>query len=914
MFLRIERGHCESNSAPEPIELVELVSPRTNSASYTPIEHVFAALSRKGGVAFEISGDATARRFYARLAGPTLRQLLDAQISAAYPQARARAAAKDPALRGAGEQVAISTLELREPEYLPLRILRDPEIATDRSPQADPLLGVLAALGNMPPGWRGVAQLVLQPAPENWARRHLRRTLEHALEPERAERARGSSASSTGWSGVLLGLALLVAVVVLPRLWAIYLEHGWLPVILLAIPAAIVVGALYALWIRLSDRPLYDLELVKEKLARPVARAELRLAVFAPETAESDDVQAKLEQLVAAYGAYDLERGNGLVGRTRLAREAADVLCAPTPLQGARRLATLSTRELAGLWHLVQAGDDVAFVERTTARRFLPLPEAVADGARIGVAEDGLGHSVAVHLAPALLRRHALLVAKTRKGKSGLLRRLFQQLVTVEAVNQPAVVLVDPHSDLAQQCLGLLPAARHGDVVFLDVGQSLRRPFGLNLLDVGLGWNRDQLVENALRVFKHEFDNFWGPRMELVFRMALLLLVDANQRLVRADPTGGRDRQFTVLEVPRVLEDDQLRRRLMADVPDPQIQALWRTYFNPLDRRFRAEIINPVQTKAYKFAANLTARAIVGQSRSTIDPLAWVRDGAVVVVDVAKEQVGADIAAMIGGTLINLLALAVGQQASLAPDQRRHVALLVDEFHALPAANYEAFLAELAKYGASLILATQSLGALDEIDPGRGLRHAVFANVDHLFAFNCSAEDAALLAPELGSPLDAADLIELGDHQCYARLSYTGERLPAFHVQLDAPPEGDTAVGDGLAARSAMASSRDFGVVAADRAALLRRIEADDQLADSEATGRSNVDPENGRIPPASAGQVNRPSPAALRARNEGRSAKTTGSRDPRQATLALDLGEVEVLDRPVTERADEERPGDGQD
>ena len=79
----------------------------------------------------------------------------------------------------------------------------------------------------------------------------------------------------------------------------------------------------------------------------------------------------------------------------------------------------------------------------------------------------------------------------------------------------------------------------------------------MNLLDVGLGWSRDQLVENALRVFKHEFDNYWGPRMELVFRMALILLVEANERLVVADPSGGRDRQYTILEVPRVLEDDR---------------------------------------------------------------------------------------------------------------------------------------------------------------------------------------------------------------------------------------------------------------------------------------------------------------------------------------------------------------------
>src|SRR5437660_10605832 len=195
----------------------------------------------------------------------------------------------------------------------------------------------------------------------------------------------------------------------------------------------------------------------------------------------------------------------------------------------------------------------------------------------------------------------------------------------------------------------------------------------------------------------------------------------------------------------------------------------------------------------YKFAAKLTARAIVGQSRSTIDPWAWVRDGAIVVVDVANEQVGADIAAMLGGTLVNLVAIALGQQAALPTNQRRHVALLVDEFHALPAADYEAFLAELAKYGASLVLATQSLGAIDDVDPGRGLRHAVFANVDNLFAFNCSAEDARVLAPELGGRVDAVDLVELGEHQCYARLSHCGERLPAFLLRLDPPPEGDPA-------------------------------------------------------------------------------------------------------------------------
>ncbi|MDQ6669209.1 MAG: type IV secretory system conjugative DNA transfer family protein [Chloroflexota bacterium] len=869
MFLRIERpaGAPSGNAGTvgPPAQLFEIVSPRTNAASYTPIEHLFAALAREGGVSLELGADASARRFFARVSGPHTQGLLEAQLGAAYPQARLRPAVGDPARLLPGEQVAATRLGLREPEYLPLRILRDSELIAERAPQADPLLGVLAALGSMPPGWRALAQLVLQPAPRDWARRHLRRSLEHALEPERAERLQSSRIGSVGWGGVVVAAAFLAAVIVLPRLWALYMAHGWLPLVLLGVPATIGLLGLYALWLRLVDRPLYDLELVKEKLSRPAARAELRLVVFAPTDVTPAEVQARLEHVAAAYHAYDLERGNGLVARSLALPDAADALCAPVPVGSLRQLATLTTRELAGLWHLVQAADDVALIERTTARRFLPLPETVADGARIGVAEDGVGHAVAVHVGPTLLRRHALLVAKTRKGKSALLSRLWQQLVDLpETAGQlaPTVVLVDPHSDLASIALGLVPAARHSQVVHLDVGQAVRRPFGLNLLDVGLGWGRDQLVENALRVFKHEFDRFWGPRMELVFRMALVLLVDANQRLVAADPSGGRSRQYTILEVPRVLEDDVFRGQLLLNLLDPQMQALWRTFFKPLDHRFKLEVINPVQTKVYKFAANQAARAIVGQSRSTIDPLAWVRDGAVVVVDGAKERVGADIAALIGGTLLNQVALAVGQQAVLPPARRRHVAVLVDEFHALPAADYEAFLAELGKYGASLVLATQSLGMLDAIDADRGLRHTVFANVDHLYAFNCSAEDARALAPELGGRIELADLVELGDHQCYARLSHHGERLPAFHLRLDPPPEADPSVAEVLAACSAAQYGRDAAVVAADRAAVLERL---DGPVSVEGHGRANTDPEGGRIPPASAGTVAPPRSGARR-------------------------------------------------
>jgi hypothetical protein len=41
----------------------------------------------------------------------------------------------------------------------------------------------------------------------------------------------------------------------------------------------------------------------------------------------------------------------------------------------------------------------------------------------------------------------------------------------------------------------------------------------------------DQATANALRIFRREFDGFWGPCMEDAFRFAVLALFEANQNL-----------------------------------------------------------------------------------------------------------------------------------------------------------------------------------------------------------------------------------------------------------------------------------------------------------------------------------------------------------------------------------------------
>src|SRR5262249_46692246 len=271
------------------------------------------------------------------------------------------------------------------------------------------------------------------------------------------------------------------------------------------------------------------------------------------------------------------------------------------------RATLLNVRELAGLWHLPQAADDVPFVERTTARRRLPLPATVAagpdgEGCKIGTS-DHQGHSISVALPPGLLQRHLLAIAKTRRGKSSLMLRLVHHLMlegTTGARGRAAgprrrcIVLVDPHSDLATAALGLVPPERHDDVVYLDLSNR-RRPFGVNLLDVGLGWDRDQAVGNALRVFRREFDAFWGPRMADAFRFALMALFEANEAMCHVDPEAGRSHQHTVLEVADLLGIPSFRNRVLKRTSDPAIKHWFSSYFDPLELRHRQEIINPVQ-------------------------------------------------------------------------------------------------------------------------------------------------------------------------------------------------------------------------------------------------------------------------------------------------------------------------------
>ena len=101
-----------------------------------------------------------------------------------------------------------------------------------------------------------------------------------------------------------------------------------------------------------------------------------------------------------------------------------------------------------------------------------------------------------------------------------------------------------------------------------------------------------------------------------------------------------------------------------------------------------------------------------------------------------------------GASLLNLVDAVIREQGGLPPEKRRGALVVVDEMQSMPGVDYESMLSELGKFGASFVLATQSLAKLDDLSPT--MRDTLLANVGCLAIFQVAGNDARQLVWELG--------------------------------------------------------------------------------------------------------------------------------------------------------------------
>ena len=787
------------NRKKKPPALLAVTPPRIGEHTLLGVENLLGSIAVPEPFSLEIAGDVDGVTLMARcLDEEVVRQ----QIAAHYPQARIRDVPEeeDPLRLGEGEQAWGMTLRSGGPEYAPLRVFRDDDLL---DPGSDPLVALLGALSALREGERVVARLLLRSLGPDWSEAPLAKAMQRPGSEPRlsagAEQARATQTDVTTMT--VLGVGALA--VLKGYLWV---QDGeiWKTVLL---GVGVTAGLALAGWVRhrwkKTHSRVYDQLLIREKVSHMAFDAELQVTAIMPPAGNRERAQELLGPVATAYRHYDHPAGARFtVGKVRPVAPVPVLHPTAPGLFGKRSV--LGVREAAALWHPPGARDETPLVERSGARVLLPSARGVKSGALVG--DTTAGKPREIRFPDDLLRRNHLYIARTRMGKSTLMHHIVVHKMREKAAGRDgdAIVVVDPHADLVQSLLEQVPESLIDRVRLIDLADDARAP-GVNLLDARIFADRDRTADSIVRVAKGLWEQ-WGPRMQSILEHAVKSLHEAN-----AHPSTDPDEQYTILDGLPLLSDAKFRNRVLAKVSDPYLLAWWARDFGGWRREHRSEAIAPVQTRLAYYASSKRARAILGQPRSTIDLRETILDGGVLLVSTAQGTAGRDVAALVGASLLNLVDAVIREQEGLPPEQRRGALVVVDEMQSMPGVDYESMLSELGKFGASFILATQSLAKLDDLS--RTMRDTVLANVGCLAVFQVSGSDARQLVWELGKDrVSEDDVTSLPVHHCYVRATVGKERLPAFSMQVRPPEPGDPAVAARIRAdaQAYLTSARDI--------------------------------------------------------------------------------------------------------
>ncbi len=774
----------------KPPALVAVTPHRTGERTLLGVENFLQSIAVPEPFSLELAADMDGVTLMARCQDD---RVVRQQLAAHYPQARVRQVASedDPMRRRQGELAWGLTLRAGGPEYVPLRTFRDDDLL---DPGSDPLLAVVGALSALRPGERVVARLLLRSLGPEWSQGHQARAHKRAVEERRDPSYTYQTAplKLDGVTMAVLGVGALAAL--RGYLWV---QDGeiW-KAALLGLGSALgltVAGWGWWRWKKARNR-VYDPLLIREKVSRIAFDAELQVTAFLPADASTERACDLLESVAAAYRHYDHPAGARFrVSQAKPVFVSGDVHQASLHPAGPGlfgKRSVLGVREAAALWHPPGEGDETPLVERSSSRALAPQPRGVRTGAPVGDATGGAPREV--NFTGDLLRRHHLYVARTRMGKSTLMHHVVAHKLMEKAAGRDddAIIVIDPHADLVAGLLEQVPESIIDKVRLIDLADDQGAP-GVNLLDTRIFADRDRTADSVVRVARGLWDQ-WGPRMQSILEHTVKTLHEANER-------RDEDRQYTILDGMRLISDGKFRTEVLGQVNDSYLLDWWVRDFDGWHRQYRSEAIAPVQTRLAYYASSKKARAILGQSRSTIDIRRTILDGGVLFVSTAQGSAGRDVAALVGASLLNLVDSVIREQENLPQHRRRGALVVVDEMQSMPGVDYESMLSELGKYGASFILATQSLAKLDDLS--RTMQDTILANVGCLAVFQVSGSDARRLVWELGKDrVSEDDITSLPVHHCYVRATVGADRMPAYSMMVKKPEPGDPYVADRIRA------------------------------------------------------------------------------------------------------------------
>jgi hypothetical protein len=186
-----------------------------------------------------------------------------------------------------------------------------------------------------------------------------------------------------------------------------------------------------------------------------------------------------------------------------------------------------------------------------------------------------------------------------------------------------------------------------------------------------------------------------------------------------------------------------------------------------------------IVSKFGRFVTNKMMRNIIGQSKSAFNFRRVMDEGKILLINLAKGEIGEENSAFLGLVLIPKLLIAAMSRSDTPEEQRRDFYLYVDEFQNFATPDFAQILSEARKFHLSLCVANQFIGQMED-----EVKQAVFGNVGTLVCFRVGVADAQYLAHEFQPVFSESDLINIDRFNVYIKTIVNNEPVPPFSMDL----------------------------------------------------------------------------------------------------------------------------------
>lgn len=359
-------------------------------------------------------------------------------------------------------------------------------------------------------------------------------------------------------------------------------------------------------------------------------------------------------------------------------------------------------------------------------------------------------------------RQHMYVLGKSGTGKSVLLSNLIIQNIQ----NGEGVCVVDPHGELVEEILHLIPEHRAKDVIYFNPADTDFH-IGFNVIQLDDPKYKHLVASGLMGIFTKIWANAWSSRMEYILNNAILALLD----------TPGT----TLLGIPRLLVDKDYRQMIIGNLKDPVVKAFWVHEYEQWRDQFRNEAIAPIQNKVGQFLSTSIIRNVVGQPKSTIDIFKIMNEGKIFLVNVSKGRIGEDNSALLGGMIITKIQLAAMERVRIPEEERKDFYLYVDEFQNFATPAFAQILSEARKYRLNATLAHQTTSQLEETS----LVNVTLANTGTVICFRtANPEDERMILPQFQPYIEKGEIASLPSYRFYMRLGAMNPEEPFSGITM----------------------------------------------------------------------------------------------------------------------------------